>query len=45
LAHLVELLGEGPPFDAQTGFYRMREAADPARVQALEPVARRLGFV
>jgi alpha-amylase/alpha-mannosidase (GH57 family) len=45
LTDLVELLGQGPPFDAQTLFYRIRESADPARAQALEPVARRLGFV
>jgi hypothetical protein len=45
LADLVELLDEGPPFDAQTVFYRIREVAGPAQAQALEPVARRLGFV
>ncbi|MGH7537685.1 MAG: DUF3536 domain-containing protein [Gemmatimonadales bacterium] len=45
LADLLDLLGRAIPFDAQTRFYRVRAAAGPERVTALEGVARRLGFV
>ncbi len=44
LADLVELLGEGVPFDAQTLFARIRQQVGPERAAALAPMARRLGF-
>lgn len=44
LVDLLVLLDEAIPFDAQTAFYRIREAASPERARALEPVGRKLGF-
>ncbi|MBI3081549.1 MAG: DUF3536 domain-containing protein [Gemmatimonadetes bacterium] len=44
LADLLELLGEGVPFDAQTLFARVRNRVGPERAVALAPVGRRLGF-
>ena len=44
LADLLELLGQGVPFDAQTRFARIRDQAGPERAAALAPLGRRLGF-
>jgi len=44
LADLLELLGEGVPFDAQTRFARIRQQVGTERAAALAPVGRRLGF-
>jgi hypothetical protein len=44
LADLLELLGHGVPFDAQTRFARIRDQASPERAAALAPIRRRLGF-
>ena len=43
LADLLELMGRDIPFDAQTAFQPLRDAAGPERA-ALEEVAFRLGF-
>jgi hypothetical protein len=44
LADLVDALGHGAPFDAQSAFYAVWQAASPAAAERLAPVARRLGF-
>ncbi len=44
LADVLELYGRTVPFDAQTGFARIRATASPPVAEALAPVAARLGF-
>lgn len=45
LADLLELVGHGIPFDAQTRFARLRAQVTAERAAALVPIGRRLGFV
>ena len=45
LLDLLELLGEGISFEAQTRFYGARAGLSPDVARRLSPLAARLGFV